>query len=129
MKPASLIYAIAIASLAATCGIATAATPTPPAAQLGRQIDGFTLQDYRGKSWSLEELQGKVGTAIVFVGVECPIVAQYASRLTDLADKYAAAGVSLVAIDANQQDSLTELAHFARTHKLEIPVLKDPGNK
>src|SRR5207247_1918169 len=41
----------------------------------------------------------------------------------------AAAGVAFVAIDANQQDSLTELAHFARTHKLEFPVLKDAGNK
>lgn len=125
MKPA-FVWILALA--ATICGSAAAANPAPPT-QLGKSIDNFTLQDYRGKTWSLDELQGKTGTAIVFVGVECPIVGQYAERLQALADKYAEAGVAFVAIDANQQDSLTELAHFARTHKLEIPVLKDPGNK
>jgi mono/diheme cytochrome c family protein len=49
--------------------------------------------------------------------------------LQELAAKYESAGVGFVAIDSNQQDSLTELAAFARKHKLEIPVLKDPGNQ
>jgi peroxiredoxin len=125
MKPTPF-FSFVLAALAIVAGPGAAAEQAP--SQLGRAIS-FTLQDYRGKSWSLDELKGKSGTAIVFVGVECPIVGQYAERLQTMADKYAALGVSLVAIDANQQDSLTELAHFARTHKLEIPVLKDPGNK
>src|SRR5262245_15683620 len=50
-------------------------------------------------------------------------------RLKSCAEKYADSGVSFAAIDSNQQDSLAELAHFARTHELEFPVLKDPGNK
>src|SRR5439155_14870761 len=86
-------------------------------------------QDFRGKNWSVAELQGKKATVVAFLGVECPIAAQYAMRLKSLAEKYADAGVSFVAIDSNQQDSLTELAHFARIHELDFPVLKDPGNK
>jgi peroxiredoxin/mono/diheme cytochrome c family protein len=108
---------------------AGAAAPSPPTAGLGRKIEAFTLHDYRGKSWTLAELQGKQGTVVVFVGVECPIAGQYASRLQELAGKYAEAGIAFVAIDANQQDSLTELAHFARTRHIEFPVLKDLGNK
>lgn len=66
---------------------------------------------------------------IAFVGVECPLVAQYAKRLQELADRYATRGVGFLAIDANQQDSLAEIAHFAKNHNLTFPVLKDPGNR
>ena len=33
-----------------------------------------------------------------------------------------------LAIDANAQDSLAEMGHFARTYQLTIPFLKDAGN-
>jgi peroxiredoxin len=105
-----------------------AAEPAAGPNAVGRTIQPFTLQDFRGKRWSLDELQGKKATVIAFLGVECPIAAQYAMRLKSLAEKYADAGVAFAAIDSNQQDSLTELAHFARIHELDFPVLKDPGN-
>lgn len=108
---------------------ARAAEPAPPPSVLGRQIADFTLGDYRGKDWSLADFADRKAVVVAFVGVECPLVAHYAARLQELAAKYEAAGVAFLAIDSNQQDSLTELAAFARKHKLEIPVLKDPGNK
>src|SRR5262249_56552177 len=37
-------------------------------------------------------------------------------------------GVAFVGIDANQQDSLQKIAHFAREHRIEFPILKDRGN-
>src|SRR5262245_55627094 len=125
MKSSSILVALVLLAIGATTVVAAEQAPSP----LGRTIDSFTLQDYRGQTWSLEELNGKTRAAIVFVCVECPTAGQYAERLQVLAHKYATAGVAFVAIDANQQDSLTELAHFARAHKLEFPVLKDPGNK
>ncbi|MDX1947642.1 MAG: redoxin domain-containing protein [Pirellulaceae bacterium] len=102
-----------------------AAEGTPQA----RTISNFELPDYRGKTWSLAEFKEKRAIVVVFVGTECPLVGQYAARLQTLADKYAASGVQVLAIDANQQDSLAELASFARQHKLSIPVLKDGGNR
>jgi peroxiredoxin len=106
-----------------------AVADAPPASPLGRKIENFELADFRGKEFKFDDLKQSKAVVVVFVGVECPLVAQYAGRLQELADKYAASGVALVAIDSNQQDSLTELAAFARKHKLEIPMLKDPGNK
>src|SRR4029453_13512284 len=88
----------AIATLFAACSVATAANPTPPATQLGRKIESFSLQDFRGKTWPLAEFQGKQATVVAFIGVECPIAGQYASRLRDLAAKYADAGIAFVAI-------------------------------
>ena len=96
---------------------------------VGKQIAAFSLQDFRGKSWSLDDFKASQGLAVVFLGTECPIAGQYGARLQSLAARYADAGIAFIAIDANQQDSITELSHFARIHKLEIPVLKDAGNK
>ena len=108
---------------------AVAADAAPKASPLGKTIDNFELADFRGKQFSLAELKERKAIVVAFVGVECPLVAHYASRLQELAAKYESNGVALIAIDSNQQDSLTELGAFARRHKLEIPVLKDPGNK
>jgi peroxiredoxin len=120
---------LAAALLGWTICSSVAAEPAAAPRQVGRTIPSFSLQDFRGKTWSLEELQGTKATIIAFLGVECPIAAQYAMRLKTLAEKYADVGVSFAAIDSNQQDSLAELAHFARTHELEFPLLKDLGNK
>ncbi len=111
------------------CASAGAADPRPAQSALGREIEGFSLQDYRGKAWSLADFKDSKGVAVVFLGTECPVAGQYAARLQVLAGKYAEAGIAFIAIDSNQQDSITELAHFARIHRLEIPLLKDAANK
>jgi peroxiredoxin len=124
----TLAALLALFTIGSTCPLALAAD-TPQPSPLNRKIENFTLADFRGKEFSLAELKPSKVVVVVFVGIECPLVAQYASRLQELANNYTAAGVAFVAIDSNQQDSLTELAAFARKQKLEIPVLKDPGNK
>ncbi|HEX5104942.1 MAG TPA: thioredoxin family protein [Pirellulaceae bacterium] len=122
-----------LGSAAALGCIVLLAASSAPAAEaatsVGKQIASFSLEDYRGKAWSLADFKDSKALVVAFVGTECPLVANYAARLQTLADQYNAAGVAFLAIDSNQQDSLTELAHFARTHKIEFPVLRDAGNK
>jgi hypothetical protein len=36
--------------------------------------------------------------------------------------------VAVLGIDSNQQDSVSEIAHYAQEHKIEFPLLKDAGN-
>jgi len=50
-------------------------------------------------------------------------------RLIELAAKYQPQGVAILGINANQQDSITEVAAHAQKHKIPFHVLKDPGNK
>ncbi|MGH7139736.1 MAG: redoxin domain-containing protein, partial [Pirellulales bacterium] len=45
------------------------------------------------------------------------------------AREYEAKGVTFVGIDANRQDTLQEMAHYARTHNIDFTFLKDAGNK
>ena len=121
--------AVVLAGLVLLAGPGAESSTAAKKSPLGKQIAGFSLEDYRGKAWSLEDFQESKAIVVAFVGTECPLVANYAARLQKLADEYQAAGVAFIAIDSNQQDSLSELAHFARTHKIEFPVLKDAGNK
>ena len=64
---------------------------------------------------------------VVLYGTECPL-APYGARLVELAKEYASKGVVIWGIDANEQDSITEIAAFARRHQIEFPILKDVGN-
>lgn len=106
-------------------GTALAATPrVAPVDALGRRIESLSLRDFRGREYSLAEFPP--GPLVVaFVGVDCPLVKLYLPRLVELSQKYRAQGVSFVAVDANQQDSITELAALARQYNLEFPLLKD----
>lgn len=96
---------------------------------LGRQIESFTLQDFRGKEHSLSDFSDRRLVVVAFLGTECPLAKLYAPRLSALAAEYKSRGVAVVGIDANQQDSLTELAAYARRHEVSFPLLKDAGNR
>ena len=96
---------------------------------IGRKIEDFSLNDFRGKLHSLNEYKDSRAVVVAFIGVECPLAKLYVSRLESLAAEYGDRGVTVLAIDSNRQDSLTELTGFATRHRLTIPVLKDPDNK
>ncbi len=98
-------------------------------ASTNRQIENFALHDYRGKLHALEDFNANPLVVVAFVGTECPLAKLYAPRLQELYGKYKDRGVAFLAVDANRQDSLAELAAYARTYGIEFPVLKDAGNK
>ncbi|MBX9789688.1 MAG: redoxin domain-containing protein [Pirellulales bacterium] len=93
-----------------------------------RKIEDFRLPDFRGHEHALADAATSRLIVVAFLGVECPLAKLYAPRLQALDEEYHPRGVAFLAIDSNQQDSLTELAAFARTHGLTMPVLKDAGN-
>lgn len=95
---------------------------------LGTRIDGFELRDFRGKSVALSQFDDAKAVVVAFLGVDCPLARQYASRISELAAEFEPQGVVFLAIDSNQQDSVTEMASYAERYGLTIPFLKDPGN-
>jgi peroxiredoxin len=97
--------------------------------RIDRQVENFSLRDYRGKLRSLDEWADAKLVVVAFLGTECPLAKLYAPRLEELHEKFADQGVAFLGIDANRQDSITELAAFARVHGLAFPLLVDAGNE
>ncbi len=96
---------------------------------IGRSIENFTLSDHLGSKHSLDEWASSKAVIVVFLGTDCPLAKLYATRLVELANHYKDRKVQIVGINANAQDSLLEIGHFARVHKIDFPLLKDVGNK
>ena len=107
----------------------TIAAERPGAREIAQSIPKFSLGDYRGKQWALSDFDQSRVLVVAFLGTECPLVKLYSQRLQEMSSEFADRGVGFVGINANQQDSLSELAHFAKTHEITFPLLKDPGNR
>ncbi len=96
---------------------------------IGRQVESFRLLDFRGKEHSLESFDRYPVLVVAFLGTECPLVKLYGPRLEAMAQELGPQGVGFVGINANRQDSITEIAAYARRHKIQFPMLKDLGNQ
>jgi peroxiredoxin len=96
---------------------------------LGRRIEAFALQDFRGKSHSLSDYNDQQAIVLCFLGTECPLARLYGPRVQKLSEQFSPRGVAFLGISSNSQDSITELAAYARIHGLTFPILKDLGQK
>jgi peroxiredoxin len=126
-------FALVAAFVVGRCSLAEEGKPAgKPSDQakspLGRKVEDFSLKDYRGKPFSLADLKDRKLVVVAFVGVECPLAKLYAPRLKKLAEEFESKSVGFVAIDANCQDSVSEIAAYAKRHELAFPILKDLGN-
>lgn len=92
-------------------------------------VADFALRDFRGKEHALSDYADRKLVVVAFLGVECPLAKLYSRRLARLHDAYREQSVAFLAIDSNQQDSLSEMANFARQHEIPFPFLKDGGNE
>src|SRR5579872_2552237 len=95
---------------------------------VGLKIDEFKLHDFRGAVRELKEFSDSELVVVAFLGTECSLARLYGPRLAELAGQYETKRVAFVGIDANQQDTLAEMAQYARKSKIEFPFLKDPAN-
>ncbi len=93
----------------------------------GQAIEDFTLNDSLGAKRSLSEWKDSQAIVVVFLGTECPLAKLYGKRLAEIDRQYAARGVQVIGINANQQDTLQEMTGYARKHGIEFPLLKDAG--
>lgn len=98
-----------------------------PPARAAEPVKEFSLQDFRGKTWTFADAKEQKVLVLAFLGCECPLAGQYAETLRDLAAKQGK-DVAVWGIFSNQQDAPSEMAAFAKGHRVEYPLLKDVGN-
>ncbi|MDH3381459.1 MAG: thioredoxin family protein [Flavobacteriaceae bacterium] len=69
---------------------------------IGTQAPDFSLIDtVSGVNKSLKELQGKIGTVIMFICNHCPFVIHVNEGLVKIANDYQQKGISFIAISSN----------------------------
>ncbi len=114
----TLLYAIGVLTLSAT-------EPSPLTASVSaRRIENFTLHDVAGRPQSLSDIQERL-VVVAFLGTECPLAKLYGPKLEELREKFGPEGVAFWAVFPNVQDSLSEIADFAREHRVTFAILRD----
>jgi peroxiredoxin len=93
-----------------------------------KKIDDFELRDYRGAARKLSDWKHCRALVVVFLGVDCPLAKLYAPRLVEMSQTRAGYGIDFIGINSNQNDSISDIGRFARTHQIPFPILKDVGN-
>ena len=103
--------------------------PLQAAPDFSQPLTAIDVADYRGREWTLTDFDDAPVVVLAFMGTECPLAKLYADRLVEMQKAYADRNVAFVMVMSNRQDSIAEIAAFARRHSVEFPVLKDAGNK
>jgi peroxiredoxin len=113
-----------LSALISTATVACAAELRP-----AKTVEDFQLKDFRGAEHSLSDYRESKVVVLAFLGTECPLAKLYGARLAGLAEEYESRGVQFLGVNANMQDSITEIAVYARVHDIGFPILKDVGNE
>jgi thiol-disulfide isomerase/thioredoxin len=98
---------------------------------LGTVAPSFQLLDScSGKMLSLQELQSKIATVVMFICNHCPYVKLIQPRLIEVAKKYQKQGVSFIAINSNDvlnypEDSPEKMKATATQQGFTFPYLFD----
>lgn len=90
-----------------------------------RPIPNFELPDSTGTILRLSAIAKDRPTVVVFLGVDCPMANLYVARLNELASRFPAGAVAVLAIDPQRGDELPALREFTQKHKLTFPLLRD----
>jgi peroxiredoxin len=94
----------------------------------GNKVDDFTLQNYDGTSYTLSALKDSKAIVIMFWSCTCPNVQPYNDRINDLVKDYQAKGITFLAINANNTETVDEVSEHAKKNNYSFPVLKDVNN-
>ena len=81
-------------------GSAFAAEPQK-VSPLGKKIDAFDLQDFRGKHWTQADFKDQKVLVVAFLGCECPLAKAYGPKLAKMAAEFEKQAVAFIGIDAN----------------------------
>lgn len=93
-------------------------------------VDHFpqaVLPTSQGEQVELRSLRGKRATVLVSLSIECPLSNGYVPTLQKLHDEFATEGVSLIALNANDGQSLKQMSQHQKEYQFQFPLLKDPG--
>jgi len=121
------LFVLTVAVVASSGRTTEGEIPAPPA--IGSTVEDFTLPDTDGTNRTLTSLEGRNGTVLLFIAVQCPVSNAYNERMEKLAQDYKAKGINVIGINSNAAEDTTAVKAHAGQNKLTFTILKDPGHK
>lgn len=91
---------------------------------LGTRVEEFRLADTAGRTHSLSQYSGRI-VVLSFWAFKCPVSLSYNERLGALQAKYQNAGVIVLAVDSNANETPAEIRANVANLRLPFPVLLD----
>ncbi|MBD8878208.1 thioredoxin family protein [Roseibium polysiphoniae] len=103
---------------------------TPPVCNFGWEAPGFTLPATDGRTLSLADIKGELGTLVMFICNHCPYVIGIRDRIIRDAGDLLKQGVGVVAISSNDTtaypaDSFDKMRALAEAENFPFPYLYD----
>jgi len=97
---------------------------------LGSSAIDFHLKGVDGKSYSLKDFDARTAPFVVFSCNHCPYVRDYEDRMVQLQRDYSGKGVTLVAINSNDdhnypEDSFEKMIQRSKDKGFNFPYLRD----
>ena len=132
MKLASKILAFAFALCAV--GAAARAGESTGGLALGSKVPAAVaktkMKNVDGKMLSIADVTGKAGTLVVFTCNHCPFAKDWEQRIVELGNTYAAKGIGVILVNANDptshtDDGFEEMQAHAKNRGMKIPYVVD----
>jgi peroxiredoxin len=95
-----------------------------PAPQPGFLAPEFSLEEMNGESVSLSSLRGRP-VLINFWASWCPPCRSEMPAMQELFAEFADQGFTILAVNATNQDDLSEMKRFVEDNQLQFPILLD----
>lgn len=87
------------------------------------------LPDFHGQPHQVNDFSKHSFLVVMFIGTECPLAKQYSTRLMEIEKEFGPKGFRFLGIDANVQDSLSEMGQLVKDLGITVPLLKDKEGK
>lgn len=120
-----LVGVLALGALGSTALVSRAGAQGDAKTSIGRKLADFRLPDSSGHTRSLNDFVEKKVVVVVFMGTNCPLSNNYAAPLEAMSRRYQEKSVQFVGINANPDETLDQMAEYAREYQLFFPLLKD----
>jgi len=98
--------------------------------KIGSPAPDFNLSGVDGKKYALNSFADKKALIVIFSCNHCPYVQAYEDRIKQIQSDYAGKGVSVVAINSNEdkgypEDSFENMKKRSAEQKFNFPYLRD----
>lgn len=88
-------------------------------------VPDFALLDHQGRMRTLSRQSDSKAVALFVQGNGCPIVRQSVEKLKSLQAEFGPQGVVFAMLNANTQDTVSEIRDEAEEYGVKMPILKD----